>query len=151
MFWLTKLPYWHRTPVNSSTRPWDSSPAAMRCNYLLSAARRQTASRKLPLLPQGVMNRAGQSEVERLRSARTKSQFRRRGNNAKIPQADQVELDKWIKANQALCKQSLGIGPVDRHRCVMRTTQTYGRTCEMLCFVDAFHTPPNRKLEACHR
>ncbi len=64
-------------------------------------------TKKLPLLPQGTMNRAGQSAVVNDSGQLVlKIAIPLVVNNAKIPQADQVELDKWIKANQALANKA---------------------------------------------
>ena len=57
--------------------------------------------------PEGLMNRAPQSEVVKdAGNLVFKICIPMMFNNAKIPQADQVELDKWIKANQALANKA---------------------------------------------
>lgn len=87
------------------------NPAWQQCGVDLFFALRHEdkngLTKKLPLLPQGVMNRAGQSEVVNGSGPLVlKIAVPLVVNNAKIPQADQVELDKWIKANQALANKA---------------------------------------------
>ena len=86
-------------------------PAWQQCGVdLFFALRHQDKSglgKKLPMLPQGVMNRAAQSTVVNDSGQLVlKIAVPLVVNNAKIPQADQVELDKWIKANQALANKA---------------------------------------------
>jgi hypothetical protein len=87
------------------------NPAWQQCGVDLFFALRHEdkngLTKKLPLLPQGIMNRAGQSEVVNDSGQLVlKIAVPLVVNNAKIPQADQVALDKWIKANQALANKS---------------------------------------------
>ncbi len=86
-------------------------PAWQQCGVDLFFALRHEdkngLTKKLPLLPQGMMNRAAQSEVvSNSGQLVLKIAVPLVVNSAKIPQADQVELDKWIKANQALANKA---------------------------------------------
>ena len=86
-------------------------PAWQQCGVDLFFALRHEdkngLAKKLPMLPQGMMNRAAQSAVVNDSGKLVlKMAIPLVVNNAKIPQADQVELDKWIKANKALADKA---------------------------------------------
>ncbi len=86
-------------------------PAWQQCGMDLFLALRHAdkngLTKKLPMLPQGMMNRAAQSDVVNGSGPLVlKIAIPLVVNNAKISQADQVELDKWIKANQALANKA---------------------------------------------
>ncbi len=86
-------------------------PAWQQCGVDLFFALRHEdkngLTKKIPLLPQGMMNRAAQSAVVSESGPLVlKIAVPLVVNNAKIPQADQVELDKWIKANQPLANKA---------------------------------------------
>lgn len=86
-------------------------PAWQQCGVDLFFALRHEdkngLAKKIPMLPQGILNRAAQSAVvSDSGKLIMKIAVPLVNNNAKIPQADQIELNNWIQANQALANKA---------------------------------------------